>query len=138
MAEGVVRWFNSEKGHGYIAPDGGGPDVFVHYSSIQMNGYKTLDEGERVSFAVGRGPDGEQATKVTPLGVRGVVPPVAPAAPAPAAASRRPFGLTVAALITLGLLPVAAIVAGIAGLVPLWISAVVIAVCLVVVRLWDA
>jgi cold shock protein len=67
MAEGTVKWFNSEKGYGFLAPDGGGADVFVHYSAIQTNGYKTLDEGQRVSFDVEQGNKGPQATKVTPL-----------------------------------------------------------------------
>jgi CspA family cold shock protein len=68
MAEGTVKWFNSEKGYGFLAPDGGGADVFVHYSSIQSSGYRTLDEGQRVSFDVEQGQKGPQATKVTPLG----------------------------------------------------------------------
>jgi CspA family cold shock protein len=73
VAEGTVVWFNSEKGYGFIRPDGGGPDVFVHYSSIQMRGYKTLDDGDRASFAIEHGPKGPQATHVTPLGTRGAV-----------------------------------------------------------------
>jgi cold shock protein len=67
MAEGTVKWFNSEKGYGFLAPDGGGADVFVHYSSIQSSGYRSLDEGQRVSFDVEQGQKGPQATKVTPL-----------------------------------------------------------------------
>jgi cold shock protein len=68
MAEGTVKWFNSEKGYGFLAPDGGGPDVFVHYSAIQVNGYKSLDEGQRVRFEIEQGQKGPQATQVTPAG----------------------------------------------------------------------
>jgi CspA family cold shock protein len=68
MAEGTVKWFNSEKGYGFLAPDGGGPDVFVHYSAIQVNGYKSLDEGQRVRFEIEQGQKGPQATQVTPTG----------------------------------------------------------------------
>ena len=75
MPEGTVRWFNSEKGYGAIAPDGGGPDLFVHYSSIQMNGYKTLDELDRVSFDVVPGSQGPTAVTVTWLGDQGPAPP---------------------------------------------------------------
>ena len=56
MAEGTVKWFNSEKGFGFLAPDGGGADVFVHYSAIQSRGFRTLDEGQRVTA----GPDGAE------------------------------------------------------------------------------
>ncbi len=67
MAEGTVKWFNSEKGYGFLAPDGCGADVFVHYSAIQTNGYKSLDEGQRVSFDIEQGQKGPQASGVTPL-----------------------------------------------------------------------
>ena len=50
MAQGTVKWFNAEKGYGFIAVDGGGPDVFVHYSAIESTGFRTLDEGQRVEF----------------------------------------------------------------------------------------
>ena len=67
MSEGTVKWFNAEKGFGFIAPDGGGPDVFVHYSAIQSNGYRSLEEDQRVSFTVTQGPKGPQADQVSPL-----------------------------------------------------------------------
>ena len=65
MAQGTVKWFNSEKGFGFIAQDGGGPDVFVHYSAIQTNGFRTLEENQRVRFEIGQGNKGPQATDVT-------------------------------------------------------------------------
>jgi CspA family cold shock protein len=65
MAQGTVKWFNGEKGFGFIAPDGGAPDVFVHYSEIQSNGYRTLEENQRVEFDVEQGAKGPQAVKVT-------------------------------------------------------------------------
>lgn len=65
MAQGSVKWFNGEKGFGFIAQDGGGPDVFVHYSEIQGTGFKSLDEGQRVEFEIGQGQKGPQATSVT-------------------------------------------------------------------------
>ena len=67
MAQGTVKWFNAEKGFGFIAQDGGGPDVFVHYSAIQTNGYRSLDEAQRVEFEVTQGPKGPQADAVRPL-----------------------------------------------------------------------
>jgi cold shock protein len=64
--QGTVKWFKNDLGFGFIAPDQGGKDIFVHHSGIQMDGYKTLREGQRVMFHVERGPKGPQATDVTP------------------------------------------------------------------------
>ncbi len=64
MAQGTVKWFNAEKGYGFIAQDGGGPDVFVHFSAIQADGYKSLMEGQRVEFEVVQGQKGLQAANV--------------------------------------------------------------------------
>ncbi len=64
MAQGSVKWFNSEKGYGFIAQDGGGPDVFVHWSAIEGDGYKSLEEAQRVEFEVTEGPKGPQAEQV--------------------------------------------------------------------------
>lgn len=66
MERGIVKWFNSSKGYGFITRDGG-EDVFVHYKSIEGNGYRTLEEGEEVEFEVVQGPKGLQASKVTRL-----------------------------------------------------------------------
>src|SRR5690242_18615885 len=65
--QGTVKWFNAEKGYGFIAVDGGGPDVFVHYSAIQSSGYRSLDEAQRVEFEVTQGTRGPQADQVRPL-----------------------------------------------------------------------
>ncbi len=65
--QGVVKWFNSEKGYGFIAVDGGGSDVFVHYSAIESEGYRSLDEGQRVEFEVVQGQKGPQAEQVRPV-----------------------------------------------------------------------
>ena len=64
MATGTVKWFNDAKGFGFIAPDGGGKDVFCHHTAIEMDGFRTLAEGQRVTFEVTRGPKGLQAQHV--------------------------------------------------------------------------
>lgn len=64
MAQGTVKWFNAEKGFGFIAPDDGGADVFVHFSAIQSDGYRSLDENQRVEFEVTQGQKGPQAENV--------------------------------------------------------------------------
>ncbi|MCX2954533.1 cold-shock protein [Lentzea sp. NEAU-D7] len=63
--EGTVKWFNAEKGFGFISQENGGADVFVHYSSINASGYRTLEEGQRVRFDVSQGNKGPQATNVS-------------------------------------------------------------------------
>jgi CspA family cold shock protein len=67
MTEGVVKWFSQDKGYGFITPADGGTDLFVHFSEIQGDGFRNLDEGQRVGFESQQGPKGPQATKVTPL-----------------------------------------------------------------------
>ncbi|MGH3974941.1 MAG: cold-shock protein [Pseudonocardiaceae bacterium] len=64
MATGTVKWFNSEKGYGFITQDGGGPDVFAHFSAIQAQGYRTLEENQRVEFEITQGPKGPQADQI--------------------------------------------------------------------------
>jgi CspA family cold shock protein len=65
MTQGTVKWFNSEKGFGFIAPDGGAKDVFVHHSEIQGDGFRSLEENQRVQFEISQGPKGPQAVRVT-------------------------------------------------------------------------
>jgi cold shock protein len=67
MPEGTVKWFNADKGFGFIQPDAGGEDLFVHFSAIQIDGYKTLDEGQKVDFEVTEGQKGPQASDVRPI-----------------------------------------------------------------------
>ena len=67
MATGTVKWFNSEKGFGFIEQDGGGADVFAHYSAISASGFRSLDEDQRVEFDVTQGPKGPQAANIRVL-----------------------------------------------------------------------
>ena len=67
MTQGTVKWFNAEKGYGFITVDDSDQDIFVHYSEIQMDGYRSLQEGQQVEFNVGQGEKGPQAEAVTPL-----------------------------------------------------------------------
>ncbi len=66
MSTGIVKWFNSSKGYGFINPDDGGEDLFVHYSDVKATGYATLDEGQKVEFEIGQGKKGPCATNVVP------------------------------------------------------------------------
>jgi cold shock protein len=68
VATGTVKWFNDSKGYGFIQPDGGGKDVFVHFSNIQGSGFKSLAEGAKVEFETREGQKGPEATNVVPLG----------------------------------------------------------------------
>jgi cold shock protein len=67
MATGIVKWFNDSKGFGFITPDGGGEDLFAHFSAVQSNGFKSLQEGQKVSFEVTQGPKGAQASNIKPV-----------------------------------------------------------------------
>ena len=67
MATGTVKWFNDAKGFGFVTPEGGGKDLFAHFSAIQGQGFKTLREGQRVQFDLTSGPKGEQASNIRPL-----------------------------------------------------------------------
>ncbi len=67
MALGTVRWFNADKGFGFIAPDDGSADVFVHYSAIETSGYRSLEDNQKVEYTITQGPKGPQAEKVHPV-----------------------------------------------------------------------
>jgi cold shock protein len=67
MLQGTVKWFNDAKGFGFIEPEGGGEDVFAHFSAVQMEGFKTLKQGSRVSYEVVQGPKGNLAQNITPI-----------------------------------------------------------------------
>ncbi len=67
MAKGTIKWFSDQKGYGFITPEGGKKDVFVHFSALQGEGFKTLAEGQLVSFDITQGPKGEQAANVVKL-----------------------------------------------------------------------
>ena len=66
MAEGIVKWFSNTKGYGFISPEQGGDDIFAHFSSITMDGYKTLKKGQKVEFECTQGPKGLHATSIQP------------------------------------------------------------------------
>lgn len=68
MATGTVKWFNSEKGYGFITPDDGSKDLFVHYTSIEGEGYRSLTEGQKVEYTPTQGQKGPQASNVRPIG----------------------------------------------------------------------
>ena len=68
MATGIVKWFNADKGFGFIAPDDGSADVFAHYSAINSNGFRSLDENAKVEYETQRGPKGLQAANITVIG----------------------------------------------------------------------
>jgi cold shock protein len=67
MAQGTVKWFNADRGYGFIAPDDGTADVFVHHSAIEADGYRSLQESQRVEYTVTQGPKGPQAEQVRPI-----------------------------------------------------------------------
>lgn len=67
MAQGTIKWFSDQKGYGFVTPEGGNKDVFVHFSALQGEGFKTLAEGQLVSFDITQGPKGEQASNVVKL-----------------------------------------------------------------------
>jgi cold shock protein len=83
MATGTVKWFNDAKGFGFIEPEAGGEDVFAHFSAIQMDGFRTLKQGGRVSFEVVQGPKGQLAQNIAAIDAATGTAPDAPAVTAP-------------------------------------------------------
>lgn len=83
MANGTVKWFNDAKGFGFIEPEGGGEDVFAHFSAIQMEGFRTLKQGSRVTFELVEGPKGKLAQNITPVDARSGVAARSEATPQP-------------------------------------------------------
>ena len=67
MAQGTVKWFNDANGFGFITPDDGGKDLFAHFSEIKANGFRSLQEGQKVEFVVKQGPKGPQASEIKPI-----------------------------------------------------------------------
>lgn len=67
ILQGTVKWFNSEKGYGFITPEQGGANIFVHHTAIQARGFRSLDDGQRVSYEIAQGPKGPQAANVTKI-----------------------------------------------------------------------
>ena len=81
MATGIVKWFSDAKGFGFIEPEGGGSDVFAHFSAVQMDGFRTLRQGSRVSFDLVQGPKGDLAQNIRPLAGAEGAQAAAPGAP---------------------------------------------------------
>jgi CspA family cold shock protein len=71
MTQGTVKWFNDAKGFGFIEPDGGGADVFAHFSAVQMEGFRTLKQGSRVTYELVQGPKGDLAHNISPVDAAG-------------------------------------------------------------------
>ena len=90
MAVGTVKWFNDAKGFGFIQPDEGGDDVFAHFSAIQMEGFRTLRQGGRVSFELAQGPKGMMAQAIHALDAPAAAAPAVPASVAQSAGSAAP------------------------------------------------